>query len=73
MARLAKSEVFDGLIGAADLKAAWEKFSLDRKRAVIKALCDEIVVEPMGVKGRAASKLPLGYRIKIHWRKPEQA
>ncbi|MGA9362584.1 MAG: recombinase family protein [Mycobacterium sp.] len=73
LAQVAKSEVFDGLIGAADLKAAWEKFSLGRKRAVIKALCDEIVVDPMGVKGRAANKLPLGYGIKIHWRKPEQA
>jgi DNA invertase Pin-like site-specific DNA recombinase len=72
LARVAKSEVFDGLIGTPDLKAAWEEFSLDRKRAVIKALCDEIVVDPMGVKGRAANKLPLGYGVKIHWRKPEQ-
>jgi site-specific DNA recombinase len=73
LARLAKREVFDGLIGADDLKERWEGLSLDRKRAVIKALADKIEVHPLGVKGRAANKLPLGYGIKIHWRKPDQA
>jgi len=72
LAQVAKSEVFDGLIGAPDLKRRWEDMGLDRKRAVIKALVDKIEVQPMGVKGRAANKLPMGYGIKIHWRKPDQ-
>jgi hypothetical protein len=73
LARLAKSEVFEGLIGAEDLLERWEGLGLDRKRAVIKALVDKIEVFPVGVKGRAANKLPMGHNIKVHWRKPEQA
>lgn len=72
LAQVAKSEVFEGLIGAPDLKQRWEDMDLDRKRAVIKALVDKIEVQPMGVKGRAANKLPMGYGIKIHWHKPEE-
>src|ERR1700739_2192400 len=73
LARLAKSEVFEGLIGAEDLLERWEGLGLDRKRAVIKALVDKIEVGKMGVRGRGANKLPLGHNIKVHWRKPEQA
>jgi DNA invertase Pin-like site-specific DNA recombinase len=71
LARLAKSEVFEGLIGTPDLKKRWEGLGLNRKRAVIKALVDKIEVFPVGVKGRAANKLPMGHNIKVHWRKPE--
>jgi len=73
LARVAKSEVFDGLIGADDLLERWEGLGLDRQRAVIRVLVDRIEVLPMGVKGRAANKLPMGYGIKIHSRKPDQA
>lgn len=72
LARLAKSEVFDGLIGADDLVERWEGLPLDRQRSVIKALVENVEVAPVGVKGRAASKLPLGHNIKIHWRKAEE-
>jgi DNA invertase Pin-like site-specific DNA recombinase len=73
LAQVAKSEVLDGLIGADDLLERWEGLGLDRKRAVIRALVDKIEVQRMGVKGRAANKVPMGYGIKIHWRKPDHA
>ncbi|QSM01166.1 serine integrase [Mycobacterium phage Nanosmite] len=69
LARLTKSRVFDGLLGHDDLEAVWVDLPLERKRAIIEQLCDKIVIKHVEASGRAASKLPLGHNITIHWHK----
>ncbi|QNJ56924.1 tyrosine homologous recombinase [Mycobacterium phage Reindeer] len=70
LARLTKSRVYDGLLSHDNIEAVWVELPLDRKRAIIQQLCDKIVVRHVGVTGRAASKLPLGHNIDIHWHNP---
>jgi hypothetical protein len=47
----AKSHVFDGLIGAFDVRAAWRDLDLDRQRAVIAALM-VVIINPVGKGSR---------------------
>jgi DNA invertase Pin-like site-specific DNA recombinase len=66
------TQVFEGLLGVTDFEAYWEdELDVDKRRALIRALCDKILVNPLGVKGRAAGKLPVGTGIEVHWRNPE--
>lgn len=72
LSQVAQSEVFDGLIGADDLEDVWDnELNLARKRAAIRALIDSIEVFPLGNLGRAASKVPAGTGLTIHWHQAE--
>ncbi len=52
LARRSGSRVLDGVVGAGGvLRQAWAAESLERKRAIIAAVIDHIVIGP-GVKGR---------------------
>lgn len=54
-----------------DMEDVWDDIGTDQQRTVIQMLCDKIVVDTLGTKGRGAAKLPIGYGIHFHWRKPE--
>ena len=57
------TRVFDGVIGAADVDAAFDALDLDRKRAVIDALLS-IAVKPSGRCGRVISRDSVAWRYK---------
>lgn len=67
LARASGSYAFDGLLGIEDIAAYWDGLSIDKQRAIICALCDKIVVNPLSVKGRAAAKIPVGTGFEVHW------
>lgn len=60
----------DGILTANDRGRFYDEMSLDARRALIEALCDSIVVHPIGLKGMQATHAPLGHNIDVHWHKP---
>jgi DNA invertase Pin-like site-specific DNA recombinase len=73
LSRAARSHVFDAVLGATDIGKAYDDLPLDRKRALIEAMIDRIEVHPLGTKGRAAAKVPIGTNIKVYWHKPSDS
>lgn len=60
----------DGILTANDRGRFYDEMSLDARRALVEALCDSIVVHPIGLKGMQATQAPLGHNIDVHWHKP---
>lgn len=78
LSRLSGTTVFKGLLGVKDIAAYWDgpkdedpTRRIEKQRALILALCDEIVIQPLGVVGRAANNVPRGTGFEVHWHDPE--
>jgi hypothetical protein len=68
--RSARSRIYDGFIGLSDpVKVAevYDAMPIDRQRTLLEGLFEKIVVNPLGVSGWAAKKLPIGTKIRVFW------
>jgi hypothetical protein len=68
--RAAQNQIFHDFIGLHDkakVAKVFDDMEIDRQRTLLEALFEKIVVNPLGVSGWAARKIPTGTGIDVKW------
>jgi site-specific DNA recombinase len=64
LARASRIPVLDGVIGDGVLRQAWPMLGLDRRRAIVSAVTEKVIVRPSSTRGRTFDP----GRVDVIWR-----